>query len=84
VLAWCEHFNNQWRLNVSDLKTLEKNLRVKLESYVGKRTMIDEVIPRDLDELFEIVKNNPEEFEWMINNIRGSISLYLENQIGLR
>ena len=76
---------------MSDLKTLEKNLRVKLESYVGKRTMIDEVIPHDLDILFEIVKNDPDlqlkgakEFEWMINSIRGSISLYLERQIGLR
>jgi|TARA_Y100000361_G_C11020506_1_gene269240 hypothetical protein len=71
-------------INVSDLKTLEKELRVKLESYVGKRTMIDEVIPHDLDELFEIVKNNPNEFEWMIDNIRGSISIYLQKQIGLR
>ena len=76
---------------MSDLKTLEKNLSVKLESYVGKRTMIDEVIPHDLDKLFEIVKNDPDlqlkadkEFEWMINSIRGSISLYLERQIGLR
>tara|TARA_Y100000401_G_scaffold113168_1_gene113524 strand:- start:86 stop:313 length:228 start_codon:yes stop_codon:yes gene_type:complete len=71
-------------INVSDLKTLEKELRVKLESYVGKRTMIDEVIPHDLDELFEIVKNNPNEFEWMIDNIRSSISIYLQKQIGLR
>jgi hypothetical protein len=84
VLAWCEHFNNQWRLNVSDLKTLEKNLRVKLKSYVGKRTMIDEVIPHDLDELFKIVKNDPEEFDWVIRDLRGRISHYLENQIGLR
>ena len=53
--------------------------------------MIDEVIPHDLDKLFEKVKNDPDlqlkadkEFEWMINSIRGSISLYLERQIGLR
>ena len=66
------------------LETLELDLRSKLKSYVGKKTMIDEVIPRDLDDLFEIVKANPKEFHFVVKDIRQKIALVLEHKIGMR
>jgi len=69
---------------MKNLETLEVDLRLKLESYVGKNTMIEEVIPYDLDDLFEIVKANPKEFHFVVNNIRQHIALFLEQKIGMR
>ena len=46
--------------------------------------MIEEVIPDDLDALFEIVKAHPKEFDFVINNIRQNIVLFLEHKIGMR
>mgnify|MGYP003651927310 FL=1 len=66
------------------LETLEKDLRVELRTYKSKRTMIDEVIPHDLDELYEIVKENPKMFSWLIRDIRNKIQLELEEKIALR
>jgi hypothetical protein len=66
------------------LETLEKDLRVELKTYKSKRTMIDEVIPHDLDELYEIVKENPKMFSWLIRDIRNKIQLELEEKIALR
>ena len=66
------------------LETLELDLRSKLKSYVSKKTMIEEVIPNDLDALFEIVKAHPKEFDFVINNIRQHIVLFLEHKIGMR
>jgi len=66
------------------LETLELDLRSKLKSYVGKKTMIDEVIPRDLDALFEIVKANPKEFPFVVQSIRQKIAIVLEQKIGMR
>jgi len=66
------------------LETLELDLRAKLKSYVSKKTMIEEVIPDDLDALFEIVKAHPKEFHFVINNIRQHIVLFLEHKIGMR
>ena len=66
------------------LETLEKDLRVELRTYKSKRTMIDEVIPHDLDELYEIVKENPKMFSWLIRDIRNKIQLALEEKIALR
>jgi|TARA_R110000787_G_scaffold234053_1_gene340936 hypothetical protein len=63
---------------------LEKKLRVKLKDYKSKNRMIEEVIPEDLDELFEIVKNNQCEFAYDIKNIRRTIASHLERKIGLR
>ena len=63
---------------------LEKNLRVKLKDYKSKNTMIEEVIPQDLDELFEIVKDNQCEFAYDIRTIRERIARLLEAKIGLR
>jgi len=63
---------------------LEKNLRVKLKDYKSKETMIEEVIPHDVDELFEIVKNNQCEFAYDIKTIRERIARLLEARIGLR
>ena len=65
------------------LETLEKDLRVELRTYKSKRTMIDEVIPHDLDELYEIVKENPKMFSWLIRDIRNKIQLALEEKIAL-
>ena len=65
------------------LETLEKDLRVELKTYKSKRTMIDEVIPHDLDELYEIVKENPKMFSWLIRDIRNKIQLELEEKIAL-
>jgi len=65
------------------LETLEKDLRVELRTYKSKRTMIDEVIPHDLDELYEIVKENPKMFSWLIRDIRNKIQLELEEKIAL-
>ena len=69
---------------MKNLETLEVDLRLKLESYVGKKTMIDEVIPRDLDDLFEIVKANPKEFHFVVKDIRRKIAIVLEQKIGMR
>ena len=66
------------------LETLEKDLRVELRTYKSKSTMIDEVIPHDLDELYEIVKENPKMFSWLIRDIRNKIQLELEEKIALR
>ena len=63
---------------------LEKNLRVKLKDYKSKNTMIEEVIPHDVDELFEFVKNNQCEFAYDIRTIRERIARLLEARIGLR
>ena len=63
---------------------LEKNLMVKLKDYKSKNTMIEEVIPQDLDELFEIVKDNQCEFAYDIRTIRERIARLLEAKIGLR
>tara|TARA_A100001515_G_scaffold32597_1_gene25448 strand:+ start:416 stop:622 length:207 start_codon:yes stop_codon:yes gene_type:complete len=63
---------------------LEKNLRVKLKDYKSKETMIEETIPHDVDELFEIVKNNQCEFAYDIRTIRERIARLLEARIGLR
>ena len=69
---------------MKNLEALEVDLRIKLESYVGKKTMIDEVIPRDLDDLFEIVKANPKEFHFVVKDIRQKIAIVLEQKIGMR
>ena len=69
---------------MKNLETLEVDLRIKLESYVGRKTMIEEVIPRDLDALFEIVKANPKEFHFVVKDIRQKIALVLEQKIGMR
>lgn len=69
---------------MKNLETLEVDLRLKLESYVGKNTMIEEVIPYDLDDLFEIVKANPKEFHFVVKDIRQKIALVLEHKIGMR
>ena len=66
------------------LETLEKDLRVELKTYKSKKVMIDEVIPHDLDELYEIVKENPRMFSWLIRHIRTTIQLELEEKIALR
>jgi len=66
------------------LETLEKDLRVELRTYKSRRVMIDEVIPRNLDELFEIVKDNPDMFCRVIRDIRNTIQLKLEEKIALR
>tara|TARA_R100001510_G_scaffold53999_1_gene56177 strand:+ start:432 stop:638 length:207 start_codon:yes stop_codon:yes gene_type:complete len=63
---------------------LEKNLRVKLKDYKSKNTMIEEVIPNDLDELFQIVKDNESEFAYDIKTIRSRIARLLEAKIGMR
>ena len=67
-----------------DIDILEKNLKVKLKDYKSKNTMIEEVIPQDLDELFQIVKNNQCEFATDIRLIRQRIARLLEAKIGLR
>tara|TARA_R110000824_G_scaffold349478_1_gene536358 strand:- start:30 stop:170 length:141 start_codon:yes stop_codon:yes gene_type:complete len=46
--------------------------------------MIEEVIPHDLDALFEIVKANPKEFHFVIKDIRQKISIVLQQKIGMR
>ena len=69
---------------MKNLETLEVDLRIKLESYVGRKTMIEEVIPHDLDALFEIVKANPKEFHFVIKDIRQKISIVLQQKIGMR
>jgi hypothetical protein len=69
---------------MKNLETLEVDLRIKLESYVGRKTMIEEVIPRDLDALFEIVKANPKEFHFVVKDIRQKIAIVLEQKIGMR
>jgi hypothetical protein len=69
---------------MKNLEALEVDLRIKLESYVGRKTMIEEVIPRDLDDLFEIVKANPKEFHFVVKDIRQKIAIVLEQKIGMR
>ena len=69
---------------MKNLETLEVDLRIKLESYVGRKTMIEEVIPHDLDALFEIVKANPKEFHFVVKDIRQKIAIVLEQKIGMR
>ncbi len=69
---------------MKNLEALEVDLRIKLESYVGRKTMIEEVIPHDLDALFEIVKANPKEFHFVIKDIRQKISIVLQQKIGMR
>ena len=69
---------------MKNLEALEVDLRIKLESYVGRKTMIEEVIPRDLDALFEIVKANPKEFHFVVKDIRQKIAIVLEQKIGMR
>ena len=63
---------------MKNLETLEVDLRIKLESYVGRKTMIEEVIPRDLDALFEIVKANPKEFHFVVDDIRQHTNIFLQ------
>jgi len=69
---------------MKNLETLEVDLRLKLESYVGKNTMIEEVIPYDLDDLFEIVKANPKEFHFIVDDIRLHTNIFLQYRIGMR
>ena len=69
---------------MNNLENLELSLRLKLKSYVDKNTMIEQVIPYDLDILFEIVKANPKEFHYVIKDIRQKISIVLQRQIGMR
>jgi len=69
---------------MNNLENLELSLRLKLKSYVDKNTMIEEVIPYDLDILFGIVKANPKEFHYVIKDIRQKISIVLQRQIGMR
>ena len=63
---------------MKNLETLEVDLRIKLESYVGRKTMIEEVIPHDLDDLFEIVKANPKEFHFVVDDIRQHTNIFLQ------
>ena len=69
---------------MKNLETLEVDLRIKLESYVGRKTMIEEVIPHDLDDLFEIVKANPKEFHFVVDDIRQHTNIFLQYKIGMR
>ena len=72
------------------LETLELDLRAKLKSnklhggYVSKNETIEEVIPHDLDALFEIVKANPKEFHFVVDDIRQHTHIFLQYKIGMR
>ena len=69
---------------MKNLETLEVDLRIKLKSYIGRKTMIEEVIPHDLDALFEIVKANPKEFHFVVDDIRQHTNIFLQYKIGMR
>lgn len=66
------------------IEVLEKELKMKLQDYKSKKTLIQEVVPNDLDKLLTIVKNNPSEFGYDIRNIRERLCRVLETKIGER
>jgi len=66
------------------IEVLEKELKMKLQDYKSKKTLIQEVVPNDLDQLLTIVKNNPSEFGYDIRNIRERLCRVLETKIGER
>ncbi len=66
------------------IEVIEKELLMKLRDYKSKKTLIQEVVPNDLDQLLTIVKNNPSEFGYDIRNIRERLCRVLETKIGMR
>ena len=75
---------------MKNLETLEVDLRLKIKSnklhrgYVSKHETIEEVIPHDLDDLLEIVKANPKEFHFLVDDIRQHTNIFLQYKIGMR
>ena len=75
---------------MKNLETLEVDLRSKIKSnklhrgYVSNLDTIEEVIPHDLDSLFEIVKANPKEFHFIVDDIRLHTNIFLQYRIGMR
>ena len=67
-----------------NIETLEKELRVNLKSYVSKQVMVDEVVPKDIDTLCQLIKDNPIMFKRDISGIRETIKRHLEFKIGCR
>jgi len=66
------------------LEDLEDDLMRELKSYVSKKSMIENVIPHDMDSLVAIAKANPKQFDHVITNMRQVITMHLERKIGLR